>query len=173
MRSRILLVGTAAVLVACSTASPLPPLPANVAPDGAQTRSVDASILVDEASEPSLADVLDDARFETGREWTWTDRQGEVWRTVVRVLRFRSPDGADRYLEWVDGNVASLIGPAQATEGTPFVYVHDPSDCCPNKGGPQALAAAADGALVWTVTLSGPAADATRAVALLPSPGGD
>lgn len=170
MAGRIVLVMAAIVLAACSTASPLPSLPADMAPEGARSRPIDGSILVEEASDSGLATVLDDAGFEAGREWSWTDRQGDVWRTVVRVLRFGSPDGAATYLNWIDGNVGALIGPAEAVASPSIAYEHHPSDCCPNKDGPQALAATADGDLVWTVTLAGPAADASRAIGTLPEP---
>jgi hypothetical protein len=97
-----------------------------------------------------------------GTERTWTDRQSDVWRTLVQGLRFDSPEGARTYLDWIRANPSLLIGAATPARGDDDVVVfeHEPDDCCPNKDVSGALAAATRGEIVWIATLMGPGADA-------------
>lgn len=160
------------LLVACASSADPPTVDPTLLPGTSAVRPVDADALVEETTDGRLADVLGEADFSGGTERTWTDRQSDVWRTVVRALRFGSPDGAHAYLAWLEANASRVIGPAtRQGEGSPLAFEHHPDDCCPNKDGPQALAASADGDVVWVVTVAGPAADAARAIALLPGAG--
>lgn len=159
------------VLVACATPAEAPTIEATLLEGASRTRSIDERTLVDEASDAALAGVLEDAGFAAATERTWTDRRADVWQTVVRALRFGSSEGAQTYLAWIDENASTLIGPATPRgDGAALAFEHEASDCCPNKDGPRALAAVADGELVWTAMLTGPAADAAGALALLPLP---
>lgn len=164
-------VAMTAVTLACSSPADPPTIDAGMLEGRSTVRPLDAQRLVDETTDGALTDLLDGSGFASGTERVWTDRRGDVWKTVVRALRFGSADGARAYLAWLETNVSRVIGPAtREGDGFPLAFEHHPDDCCPNKDGPRALAASIEDDVVWTVTLAGPAADAARATALLPDP---
>jgi hypothetical protein len=157
------------VLTGCANQPPVSPVSADLLEGASQARPLTAANLAEETPDESLAAVLDEAGFTGAAERTWTDRGGDIWRTVVRVLRFRSPGGATSYLDWADAHVDALLGPSTAVDGPDglLLFEREPSACCPNKGEAQALALTAADDTVLSVTLSGPGADARAAAALL------
>jgi hypothetical protein len=167
--TRTLLAVVSVALVACAEQAEPPSIRANVFDAPSRARVLDVATLVEDMSDARLESVLDDAGFAAGAERTWTDRQSDVWRTVVQGFRFDSPEGAHTYLAWIEANPSLLIGPASQVPGPGgvLVYEHEPDDCCPNKDVPGAMAVSADGDLVWIATIMGPAADAKRMRAML------
>ena len=109
-----------------------------------------------------LRTLLDEAGFESAVERAYSDPHGAVRRVDVRVVRFSSEDGAERYLSWLREHVDDVIGeadPAAALENPPTsVFLHLPCGSCPHD--PSVVFAAwRDGRDVLQVIASGPGAD--------------
>src|SRR5262245_1300122 len=83
----------------------------------------------------SLEALLQDAGFVGGTQRQFSRTGGGRRRIVARVLTFETPAGAERYLKWLRGNAADVIGKAAPNEelqapagGT--VFEHEPNPCC-------------------------------------------
>ena len=113
-----------------------------------------------------LRALLQDAGFESAVERSYSGPNRAVRRVDVRVVRFSTEDGAERYLSWLQDHVEEVIGqadPAAALETPPTsVFLHLPGGCCPRDPS-VALAAWRDGRDVLRVIVSGPGADGDTA----------
>lgn len=119
-------------------------------------------VAADAVDPAELRALLDDAGFESAVQRAFTRPHGSIRRVDVRVLRFATEDGAERYLAWLRGHVDEVIGeahPATELQVPPTtLFLHVPSGCCP-KETPIVLAAWRDGSDVVRVLVVGPDAD--------------
>jgi hypothetical protein len=129
------------VAASCGSEPPRPrPIPAGALPGSAgeavvldvQTVATDA-IAVEE-----LEGLLLDAGFSGGSERLFSKAIGGRRHMLARVLEFESPQGAQRYVGWLQDHVDELIGDAHPAadleapaDGT--VFVHEPDPCCHNE----------------------------------------
>ena len=129
-----------------------------------EAAAVSADQLAHDALDPvSLASLLDDAGYVTGRERTYTGPGERFSLAITRVLVFGAPEGADAYLEWLRGHPEDLLGATESLDpldlpGSPFLVVHLPGGCCP-KAVPIYLSAWQRGSSVLFVQASGREAD--------------
>ncbi len=128
------------VAAACGS-DPMPPepipaqaLPGNTGeavPLDVQTVATDA-IAFDE-----LETLLLDAGFEGGSQRLFSKTAGGRRRMLARVVEFETPQGAQRYLRWLEDHADEVIGDAhpdpelEAPAGG-TVFVHEPDPCCHN-----------------------------------------
>ena len=134
--------------------------------------TLDAGTLASDAVNVSgLQTLLDDAGFVAGTQRQFSRTQGGRRRIVARVLRFQTPEGAERYLAWLETNVADVIGKARPNDrlsapagGT--VFEHRPNPCCHSETR-VFLAAWNRGSSVVTLQIDGPAARASAVPELL------
>ncbi|HUF58345.1 MAG TPA: hypothetical protein VMR89_02520 [Actinomycetota bacterium] len=153
-------------LSACAGVTPVPPvLPADALPGmQSEVKAVDANALADDALDPGrLGRLLDEARFLSGRERTFTGPGERFSLAVTRVLVFESSDGAASYVGWLRDHPVDLLGTARALEplelpGAPFLLVHTPGGCCP-KDVPIYVSAWRRGRTVLFLRASGRRAD--------------
>ncbi|HET9248675.1 MAG TPA: hypothetical protein VFP13_01875 [Actinomycetota bacterium] len=118
----------------------LEPIPATALP-GNTADPVDldaAAIALDAVDAAALRTVLDRAGFVGGTERQFSRVQGGRRRIVARVLAFRTPQGAERYLAWLRGHADEVIGdaapdPGLRAPGDGSVLVHQPNPCCHNE----------------------------------------
>jgi nicotinamidase-related amidase len=168
----------AVALAACASAPPAPvAVPPDTPPDeiagfASTTTSVfGAADVASEAVDTDvLSDLLDAAEFESGVRRTYAGAGLSIRRLEVRVLRFGSSAGADRYLAWLQSHVADLIGDVERSAELRVrdvpVFVHLPDACCPKEPA-VALAAWRRGRDIVRVIVAGPAADGPRAAELI------
>lgn len=168
----------AVALAACASASPAPePDPPAVPPDeiagfsSTATTVLGAADVASESVDPGvLADLLDAAEFESGVRRSYLGAGLGIRRLEVRVLRFESSAGAASYLEWLQGNVADVIGDVEGSEELEIidvsVFVHVPDGCCPREPA-VALAAWRRERDIVRVIVAGPAADGPKAAELI------
>jgi hypothetical protein len=116
---------------------PIPPtaLPGNTA-DPVDLDA--ATIALDAVDVADLRAVLDRAGFVGGTQRQFSRVQGGRRRIVARVLAFRTPQGAERYLAWLRGHADEVIGDAAPdaglrAPGDGVVLVHEPDPCCHNE----------------------------------------
>lgn len=158
------------LLAACGHASgaqPVPPpaLPADSIP-GSETHTwtLDAERATAETLDPdSLSALLDRAGYVTGTERTFWSRGDPLDRVATRVLEFGSEEGAGAHLGWLGSHSADPIGDSEGTApldapGSPQVFMHTPSGCCP-KDTTKYLAAWRHERYVLIVIASGGMAD--------------
>jgi len=130
------------------------------------------AIAADSFDEDELSSLLGDAGFESAVERRYAGPGGEIRRVDVRVVRFGSTDGADRYLAWLRDHVEDVIGQAEPTNTmlgpSMSVYVHVPDPCCPKETA-LALASWRDDRDVLRVLVVGPGADDTTGIRLVAS----
>jgi hypothetical protein len=134
--------------------------------------TLDAGTLaLDAVDVSSLETLLDDAGFVAGTQRQFSRTRGGRRRIVARVLTFETPEGAERYLAWLRGNVADVIGKAEPNDrlrapagGT--VFEHEPNPCCHNETR-AFLALWSRGRHVVTLVMDGPAARAPAVPALV------
>jgi hypothetical protein len=127
--------------------------------------TLDAGTLALDAVDVSdLETVLRDAGFVAGTQRQFSRTRGGRRRIVARVLTFETPEGAERYLTWLRGNVADIIGKAEPNAeleapagGT--VFEHEPNPCCHSETR-VFLAMWTRGRNVVTLQMDGPAAQA-------------
>jgi hypothetical protein len=118
VKSLFVTLALAVLLAGCGageeTAPGLRTLPPEALPElTSRTRSLDAEALAADALDPAaLADVLDKAGFETGREREFSGKTKTFDHVVARALRFASPDGAEAYLDWLRGHGTDFLGRA-------------------------------------------------------------
>jgi hypothetical protein len=160
--------GTAIVVVALTllgcagrATAPDPPPPGAV-PDLRAAAAVELGS--DELAEAvggggGIATLLGAAGFESAVERTYSGGTGGIRRVNVRVVRFDSVGGAERYRSWVSAHASALIGSASPA---PFdgatLFLHVPTGCCPHETA-SALAAWRHGRDVVHVVVVGPEAD--------------
>ena len=163
-------------LAACGSESAPPQAPPEAAiPDLRASEVVELDedrIAADAIDEAELSSLLGDAGFESAVERRYSGPGGEIRRVDVRVVRFGSSDGAERYLAWVVDHVEEVIGEATQAMSTPgmpdSVYVHVPDGCC-HKETVLALSVWRDGRDVLRVLVAGPAADEAVGLDLIAS----
>jgi hypothetical protein len=173
MRARVALVIAALVLLACgrapsstsaSSASPIPTPPEDAL---AGLRALSASelgsdaVAADAVDASQLRALLEEAGFVSAVGRAYSRPRGPVRRVDVRVVRFASETGAERYLAWLEGHADDVIGAAEAVPmSTTTLFLHLQGGCCPHDQA-TALAAWRDGRDVVRVIVSGPGADET------------
>ena len=149
------------------------PIPAGALPGRAAAPvALDAGTLAEDAVDvSSLEALLQGAGFVGGTQRQFSRMGAGRRRIVARVLAFETPAGAGRYLAWLEGNAADVIGKAKANEdlevpagGT--VYEHAPNPCCHSETR-IFLAAWRRGPNVVTLQVDGPAARASAVPELL------
>jgi hypothetical protein len=140
-------------------------LPATAVP-GSQTRieMVDIRSLTEEARDPaSLAALLEDEGFASGRQRTFANPRGEVRLVVARVLRFEDDAGAEAYVRWLHEHASDQLGSVEAAEPPripgSFAFAHTPGGCCPNKDMSWYLAAWTRGGYALSLLIGGSEAD--------------
>ena len=89
-------------------------LPAAALPElTSSARTLDTDALAADALEPeSLAALLEESGFESGREREFSGKTSTFDRVVARALRFRSAEGAEAYLAWLGKHGNDLLGRA-------------------------------------------------------------
>ena len=170
MRARVALAIVGLALAACGSETAPPPAPPEDAVQGLRAATAIALASDDVAAEAidpiKLQTVLDEAGFESAIQRTFARPRGSIRRVDVRVVRFSTEDGAQRYLAWLQDHVEDVIGDADpATElqvPRATLFLHLPSGCCP-KETPIVLAAWRDGLDVVRVLVAGPGADGRAA----------
>ena len=113
------------------------PIPAGALP-GRPSKVVEldaAGLAADSIDTASLETLLIDAGFVAGTERRFSKTADGRRRVTARVLAFETAQGAERYLAWLAGHVAEIIGDAEAIQDprTPaggVVFVHEPTGCC-------------------------------------------
>ncbi|GIU99875.1 MAG: hypothetical protein KatS3mg014_1491 [Actinomycetota bacterium] len=135
---------------------------------GAPPVTLDAEAVAGDAlGSEGLAELLEEAGFVTASERTYVGAGAAIRRVVVRVVRFSSPAGAERYLSWLRSHASEVIGDATAVPwDVGSAFVHEPGGCCP-KEQPSLLAAWRLGPEVVRVIAAGPGADGPEGRALL------
>ncbi len=132
--------------------------------------TLDARDLAEEAIDPAaLVSLLRAAGMEAAVERSYAPPSAAIRRVEVRVVRFGTERGAERYLGWQVDHVADVTGDAEpvatAIEGV-TLWVHVPEGCCAKE---QAVAIAAwrDGTAVVRILVAGPGADDPAGAALV------
>jgi len=134
--------------------------------------ALDAGTVAQDAVDVSgLESLLHDAGFVRGTQRQFSRTGAGRRRIVARLLTFQTAEGADRYLTWLRGNVADIIGKARPNDdlhapdgGT--VFEHEPNPCCHSETR-IFLAAWNRGRRVVTLQVDGPAARASAVPDLL------
>jgi hypothetical protein len=127
-------------------------------------------VVADAAGDASLTSLLEDAGFATGIERGFSGGVAEVRRVDVWILRFGTPEGADRYTRWLSSHVDDVIGKARVVgalkipPGT-VIHLHRPSGCCPKETN-VALATWLEGDEVVRVLIAGPGASKETAISV-------
>jgi hypothetical protein len=162
-------------LAACAGRADLPEPPSSNAVAGLRGSAaveIDlGEIAADAVDDVALAALLDDAGFEAAIERSYAGGSGGAIRHVeVRIARFATADGAERYRSWLADHARDVIGtsapaPALAPPST-LVFVHEPDACCPRETA-TALAVWRLGREVTRVLISGPDADGPGASTIL------
>ncbi|MGH2636052.1 MAG: hypothetical protein ACRDHU_07910 [Actinomycetota bacterium] len=168
------LAAVAVAFAACAAeAVPPEPPPAGAIPGlrpSAATQLDAETIAADAVDEEALTSLLGEAGFESAVERRYTGAGGEIRRAEVRVVRFGSTDGAERYLAWLEDHVEDVIGDATVADPmsgrSTSVYVHVPDGCCP-KETVLTLAAWRDGRDVLRVLVAGPGAEGSTGLELI------
>jgi hypothetical protein len=146
--------------------SGIEPIPPAALPGrAAAPMTLDAGTLaLDAVDVSSLETLLQDAGFVAGTQRQFSRTRAGRRRIVARVLTFETPQGAERYLTWLTGNVADVIGKAKPNDelkapadGT--VFEHEPNPCCHSETR-VFLAVWSRGRNVVTLVVDGPAARA-------------
>ena len=142
------------------------PIPQSALPGRAAAPStLDAGTLaLDAVDVSSLETLLQEAGFVAGTQRQFSRTRGGRRRVVARVLAFETPEGAERYMAWLRGNVADVIGKAKPNDEieTPAggtVFEHEPNPCCHSETR-VFLAMWSRGRNVVTLVMDGPAARA-------------
>jgi hypothetical protein len=173
MRARVAILTVGFVLAACGRAPTAPIAPAlPTPPDDALVglRALSASelgpneVAADAVDAEQLGTLLEEAGFESAVGRAYSRPRGPIRRVDVRVVRFATPAGAERYLAWLEGHADDVIGAAETvsapTDSTTALFLHLQGGCCPHDQA-TALAAWRDGRDVVRVIVSGPGADET------------
>jgi hypothetical protein len=164
----------AAWLMACGEGAtpPQPPAPDAIARlQASDAVEVDiGDVAADADDDDSLTALLEEAGFEAAIERSYAGGDGAIRHVEVRVVRFATPDGADRYRSWLETHAPEVIGaadPASAlAAASTAVFVHEPNACCPRETA-VALAVWRRGRDVFRVVITGPGADGRRTSAIV------
>jgi hypothetical protein len=94
-----------------------------------------AGVAADAIDREALMALLDEAGFISGTERLFSTVRHGRRRTVARVLAFETPEGAARFLAWLEDHHVELIGgadplPSPELPGAGFLVVHEPTGCC-------------------------------------------
>jgi hypothetical protein len=173
MRARVALLIVGFVLIACGRAPAAPsasPIPTPAVDALTGLRALSASelgsdeVAADAVDADRLLTLLDEAGFVSAVGRAYSRPRGPVRRVDVRVVRFATVDGAERYLTWLESHADDVIGAAEAVRASPgsttTLFLHLQGGCCPHDQA-TALAAWRDGRDVVRVIVSGPGADET------------
>lgn len=153
----------AGLLAGCGTpeAPDVAAIPSNALPGlaGDAIRLDTRAVAVDAVDVVALESLLRDAGFVGGSQRAFAQLDGGRQRALVRVLVFERPEGAHRYLGWLEDHVDEVIGDAEHLEppnvrGAGFLLVHEPSACCP-KATRVYLTAWEDAGTVVTLEVAG------------------
>lgn len=173
-RCRLRSAAVATVLLATCGGDAAPPTALPVEIEGFRSNSLaelDArEVAADAIDVQALATLLDSAGFGSAIERSYTGPGQGIRRMDVRIVRFSSEPGAERYLAWQREHVSDVIGDAKlATEhqlaGAP-IYLHMPDGCC-TKETVLALAMWRKGPAVVRVLVAGPGADGAKAASMI------
>lgn len=166
-RLLLALLATAALSAACADA------PSGVEaalPDelGGLRAAATVELDAERVAADALASLLADAGFEGATERTYTGPSAGIRRIAVRVLRFGTPDGAERYLRWTRAHASEIIGELAGTVQSEagLVFIHEPGGCCA-KELPLAMGAWRSGREVIRVVVAGSAAEGPAGAELL------
>jgi hypothetical protein len=142
-----------------------PPLPATVLPElDARDRDLPPEALgADAFDTDALARLLDEARYQSGRERELSGHTDTFDHVIARTLRFEDGAGARVYLEWIDGHTIDLVGRTRARDPLPIgedarLFELEPCSTC-KKQQPTYVAAWRRGDVVGYVLASGRDAD--------------
>jgi hypothetical protein len=157
-------------LLACSAQAVPPPTPSETAVSGLRAAAAVELALDEIASDAvdvaELRALLDDAGFQAAVSRSYSKLRGAVRRVDVRVVRFATEDGAERYLAWLESHAEDIIGDASPATGPEIprasLFLHLPGGCCP-KETPVVLAAWRERHDVVRVLVAGPSADVSAA----------
>jgi hypothetical protein len=153
-------------LLACGSRAVPPPTPPESALSGLRAAAA-VELAIDEIASDAvdvdeLSALLDDAGFQAAVSRSYSRPHGGIRRVDVRVVRFATEEGAERYLTWIESHAEDVIGDASAATGLQIprasLFLHLPGGCCP-KETTVVLAAWRDGQDVVRVLLAGPGAD--------------
>jgi hypothetical protein len=164
----------ATLLAACggeAASMPAPPTRVEGLRSPSAVEQIELEELTSEAVDAKpLADLLESAGFRSAVERTYAGSSPAIRRVVVRIVRFDSTSGADRYLGWLREHVSDVIGDAELATEHPFrdapVYVHQPTGCCA-KEPVVALAVWRRATDVVRVLIAGPDADGQTGTTML------
>jgi hypothetical protein len=166
-------VAISVALAACGgEAIPSASLPLEIAGlHATSVREIDARSLAAEALDPvALEGLLDAAGFRAALERTYTGPDPAIRRVEIRIVRFDSVSGAERFVDWQQEHAGDVIGDTQpaaqeTAQGIP-ISIHLPDGCCAKE---QVLALAAWhlGPDVVRVIVAGPDADGPEAATLI------
>jgi hypothetical protein len=150
------------LLAACGSAAPGPrAIPADALPGVAgEAIELDAAAVAVGAEDiTELEMLLEDAGFVAGAERSFAQVGGVRKRALARVLVFDQPNGAGRYVTWLQDHIDELIGDSESLTlprlpGAKFFVVNEPDACCPRET-PVYLAAWGSGGTVVTLEVGG------------------
>lgn len=147
---------TTAATPATLQASALPEL-------SARARTLNSDALAQDSFTPeALEGVLEDAGYMTGSEREFFGHSSAFEHVVARSLRFRDPEGADTYLDWLAANRDDFLGsskpePSFTLGESQLLFSLVPCAAC-KKERPTFLAAWRRGATVAFLLGAGPGA---------------
>lgn len=156
----------AASLTGCGAGEELPePLPAAALPElEARDRDLPHEVLAGDALDvDALAQLLEEARYEGGREREFSGHTDTFDHVIARTLRFEDGDGAGTYLGWIDGHTIDLVGRTRTRDPLPVgedarLFELEPCSTC-KKQLPTYVAAWRRGGAVGYLLASGRDAD--------------
>lgn len=159
----------ATILAACARDVAPPEAPPSDAVAGLRASAAVSLEMSDVAAEAldgrALSILLDDSGFESAVGRSYAGGLGEIRRVEVRVVRFATADGAERYRSWLAEHARDVIGDADPAAALAIpstsVFLHLPDPCCPRETA-LALAVWRDGRHVVRVLVAGPGADGSR-----------
>lgn len=170
----------ALALVACGDTTPTSGAGATIGEEAlpgrlADLRSIslatlDERELADEALDPGqLADLLRATGLEGAVERSYSAPGPTIRRVEVRVVRFATEGGAERYLAWQLEHLTDLVGDLEVSAETldgATLFVHVPDACCAKE---QAVAVAAwrAGVDIVRIFVAGPGADDAAGTTLI------
>jgi hypothetical protein len=170
----VIAIVAAAWFAACAEGTTPPEPPASDAIAGLQPSAPVEIGLGDVAADAddvaALTALLEGAGFETAIERSYAGGAGAIRHVDVRVVRFATPDGADRYRSWLEAHASDVIDAAEPASAlappSTAVFVHEPDACCPRETA-VALAVWRRGRDVLRVVIAGPEADGQRTLTIV------
>jgi hypothetical protein len=160
--SRLLPLVIGLLLVVPAQAATPRTLPASALP-GLQSRSRALTVVAlaaETIDHAGLRRVLEDGAYRAGSEREFFGRSTSFDHVTARVLRFDRAAGASRYLAWVRGHAAELLGSPRAVTALGIGrggFLFRPHGCGCHADRPTYLAAWRRGSLVATLQASGEA----------------